>query len=74
LVYDRRFAGSAPENYQRYFVPSIGHPVAEDLIEAADIQTPSLAPSWSDKCQTEPKDPFASDIGPSTTEPAAKLG
>lgn len=29
--------GSPPENYQRYFVPAIGAPVAEDLIKAADL-------------------------------------
>lgn len=38
LVYGKNFAESAPENYQRYFVPSIGRPVAEDLIAAAEIQ------------------------------------
>jgi ubiquinone/menaquinone biosynthesis C-methylase UbiE len=38
LVYGKSFAGNAAENYQRYFVPSIGRPVAEDLIEAANIQ------------------------------------
>ncbi|MFP3943555.1 MAG: class I SAM-dependent methyltransferase [Alphaproteobacteria bacterium] len=36
--YDRSYGGSLPENYQRYFVPSIGGPVAEDLIEAAALQ------------------------------------
>lgn len=29
---------SQAENYQRYFVPAIGGPVAEDLIEAAGLQ------------------------------------
>jgi len=38
VIYGKSFAGNAAENYQRYFVPSIGRPVAEDLIEAADIQ------------------------------------
>lgn len=37
-AYGKSYAGTAPENYQRYFVPSIGRPVAEDLIEAAAIQ------------------------------------
>jgi len=32
------FSQSPAENYQRYFVTSIGGPLAEDLIEAADIQ------------------------------------
>lgn len=38
LVYGKSYAGTAAENYQRYFVPSIGRPVAEDLIETANIQ------------------------------------
>ncbi|MCG6877223.1 MAG: class I SAM-dependent methyltransferase [Betaproteobacteria bacterium] len=32
------YSKSPPENYQRYFVPAIGGPVAEDLIEAAGLQ------------------------------------
>ena len=32
------FGGTAPENYERFFVPAIGLPVAEDLIAAADLQ------------------------------------
>ena len=32
------YGGSGPENYQRYFVPAIGAPVAEDLIEAAALR------------------------------------
>jgi ubiquinone/menaquinone biosynthesis C-methylase UbiE len=31
-VYGKAYGGSAPENYQRYFVPLIGGPFAEDLI------------------------------------------
>ena len=31
-VYGKAYGGSAPENYQRYFVPAIGGPFAEDLI------------------------------------------
>ena len=31
-VYGKAYGGSAPENYQRYFVPVIGGPFAEDLI------------------------------------------
>jgi hypothetical protein len=34
-VYGRAYAGTAPENYQRYFVPAIGGPFAADLIEDA---------------------------------------
>lgn len=37
-VYDRSYPGTAAENYQRFFVPSIGGPVAEDLIEVARLQ------------------------------------
>ena len=37
-VYDRSYGGSAAENYQRFFVPSIGGPLAEDLIEVARLQ------------------------------------
>jgi len=36
--YDASYAGSAPENYERYFVPAIGAPIAADLIEVAAIQ------------------------------------
>lgn len=38
LQYDRTYADSAAENYQKYFVPAIGGPIAADLIEAAAIQ------------------------------------
>jgi ubiquinone/menaquinone biosynthesis C-methylase UbiE len=34
----KTFTGSAAENYERYFVPHIGRPLADDLIEAAAIQ------------------------------------
>ncbi|MFW6027578.1 MAG: class I SAM-dependent methyltransferase, partial [bacterium] len=37
--YDSSYGGSLPENYQRYFVPSIGAPVAESLIAAAAPQS-----------------------------------
>jgi ubiquinone/menaquinone biosynthesis C-methylase UbiE len=37
-VYGKTFNANAAENYQRFFVPSIGAPVAEDLIAAADLQ------------------------------------
>jgi SAM-dependent methyltransferase len=29
------YGGTAPENYERYFVPAIGFPLATDLVEAA---------------------------------------
>ncbi len=32
------YGGSAPENYERYFVPAIGRPLAEDLLETADLR------------------------------------
>lgn len=34
-IHATRYAGNPAENYQRYFVPSIGAPVADDLIETA---------------------------------------
>jgi ubiquinone/menaquinone biosynthesis C-methylase UbiE len=37
-VYGKSFGTSPAENYQRYFVPSIGRPVADDLIAIADLQ------------------------------------
>ena len=33
-----QFKASAPENYERYFVPAVAAPIAEDLVEAASIQ------------------------------------
>jgi ubiquinone/menaquinone biosynthesis C-methylase UbiE len=36
-VYGHAYGGTAPENYQRYFVPAIGGPFAADLIEAAAL-------------------------------------
>jgi ubiquinone/menaquinone biosynthesis C-methylase UbiE len=37
-IYGTSFAATAAENYQRYFGPSIGRPVADDLIAAAGLQ------------------------------------
>jgi ubiquinone/menaquinone biosynthesis C-methylase UbiE len=37
-IYGKSFGGTAPENYQRYFVPSIGAPAANDLIAVAALQ------------------------------------
>jgi ubiquinone/menaquinone biosynthesis C-methylase UbiE len=34
----RQFDGSAAENYERYFLPAIGTPVAGGLLSAADLQ------------------------------------
>jgi SAM-dependent methyltransferase len=32
------YRGSAPENYERFFVPAIGKPLAVDLMSAADLR------------------------------------
>lgn len=32
------YGGSAPENYERYFVPAIGEPVARDLVDRAALR------------------------------------
>ena len=32
------YAGNAAENYERYFAPAIGAPLAVDLIEVAALQ------------------------------------
>lgn len=37
-VYGESFGGSPAENYQRYFVPTIGAPVADDFIAIANLQ------------------------------------
>lgn len=37
-VFGTDFAGNAARNYERYFVPAIGRPLAHDLIEAAALQ------------------------------------
>ncbi len=36
--YSDAYAGSAPENYERYFVPAIGAPLADDLVAIAAIR------------------------------------
>ena len=36
-IYGKGYGGSAPENYQRHFVPLIGGPFAEDLIAEAAL-------------------------------------
>ncbi len=38
-VYGKSFGGTPAENYQRFFVPSIGGPVADDLIGVAALQS-----------------------------------
>lgn len=37
-AYGKTYGGSAPEIYQRYFVPRIGQPLAEDLIELTGVR------------------------------------
>ena len=37
-VYGTNYGGSAPEVYQRHFVPAIGQPLARDLVEKAGIR------------------------------------
>jgi ubiquinone/menaquinone biosynthesis C-methylase UbiE len=37
-TYGEGYAQNAAENYERYFVPAIGAPVAADLVEAAAIR------------------------------------
>ncbi len=37
LAYDETYSENAAENYERFFVPAIGAPVAKDLIEAAAL-------------------------------------
>jgi ubiquinone/menaquinone biosynthesis C-methylase UbiE len=36
--YGKTYSGTAPENYERYFVPSIGAPLAEDLAKIAALR------------------------------------
>lgn len=36
--FGRAYGGNAPENYQRYFVPAISAPVADDLIKVAALR------------------------------------
>ena len=35
----KSFEGSAPENYERYFVPAIGEPLARELVDRAALRT-----------------------------------
>ncbi|QKK11073.1 MAG: methyltransferase domain-containing protein [Pseudomonadota bacterium] len=39
LAFDEaNYCGTGPENYERFFVPAIGEPLANDLIVAADLK------------------------------------
>jgi hypothetical protein len=35
---DERYGGNAAENYERFFVPAIGAPLAADLVETAALR------------------------------------
>lgn len=37
-TYGQTFSGSAPENYEKFFVPAIGGPLAADLVAAAALR------------------------------------
>lgn len=37
-IYGKSYEGDAAQNYQRYFVPTIGAPVADDLMAVANLQ------------------------------------
>lgn len=37
-LYAKQFGGNSAENYERYFVPAIGAPLAADLLEAAALK------------------------------------
>jgi len=36
--FDRTFGATAPENYERFFVPAIGRPMADDLMRVAALE------------------------------------
>lgn len=38
LNFDKTYGGTAPENYERYFVPHIAAPLAEDLLGIAELR------------------------------------
>jgi ubiquinone/menaquinone biosynthesis C-methylase UbiE len=37
-IYGQAYGGSAPENYERFFVPAIGGPLAHDLVAGAGLR------------------------------------
>jgi len=39
LAYDETYSENAAENYERFFVPAIGGPIARDLVEAAALKS-----------------------------------
>jgi ubiquinone/menaquinone biosynthesis C-methylase UbiE len=38
LTFGKNYGGTAPENYERFFVPAIGAPLAQDLIAEANLR------------------------------------
>ena len=38
LTFGKNYGGTAPENYERFFVPAIGGPLAHDLIAEANLR------------------------------------
>ena len=38
LAYDETFSDNEAENYERFFVPAIGDPIARDLVDAAALR------------------------------------
>jgi len=36
--FDKAYGANAPENYERFFVPAIGKPLAEDLVNLAELR------------------------------------
>jgi hypothetical protein len=45
-LFGKGFSGTAPENYERYFVPAIGAPFAADLVELAAFSSGSAFWTW----------------------------
>ncbi|MEX0769996.1 MAG: hypothetical protein WD035_04630 [Balneolaceae bacterium] len=37
--FNESYGLKAPENYERYFVPAIGEPLAKDLVRLADLRS-----------------------------------
>lgn len=38
-AFGKNYGGSAPQNYERFFVPTIGEPLARDLVAAANLRS-----------------------------------
>ena len=68
-AYGITFGASPAENYQRFFVPAIGAPVADDLIEAADLR-----PALQAATRRSPKRPRRKESRKWKTEAIAARG